>query len=288
MTNYRAAIEQAEAYIESRIQESLTLEQIAGEIGYSPYHFSRIFLAYHDITVMDYVRKRKLSLASQGIQQGQKVLDMALKYGFETASGFSKAFRRQYQVAPTQYEPKFTHELLNVQIKEIPSFNVAGYSAQLETNDELAPQNRAGYWYDLNENASYWEARLYEELNPPKHGEVGIFLPTENNQIRYVLGVIVTDFTQATPDMECFQVPGGAFAIFTTPPADMTKDPENLTRATKSLWKSIYGQWFLDSGYTFDESRFDFEFYDERAHYRADAVMEIWVPIKTPQSRNST
>ena len=287
MTNYRQAIEQAEAYIETHIQQPLTLEQIATQIGYSPFHFSRVFLAYHGATVMDYVRKRRLSLASQEINQGEKVLDAALKYGFETASGFSKAFRRQYQVAPSQYEPKFTLEFLNVQIVEREPFNVAGYSAQMEATVELAAQNLAGYWYDLNENATYWEERLYEELNPLKHGEVGLFVPGEDAQIRYVLGVIVPDFSQATPDMERFQIPGGSFAVFTAPPANMTEDPENLTRATKELWKFIYGQWFQDSDYIYDEDRFDFEYYDERAHYRADAVMEIWVPIKTPQSRNS-
>ena len=48
----------------------------------------------------------------------------------------------------------------------------------------------------------------------------------------------------------------------------------------KATWKYIFEEWFKESGYSYDESKLDFEFYDERCHGRVDTVMEIYVPIK--------
>ncbi len=48
----------------------------------------------------------------------------------------------------------------------------------------------------------------------------------------------------------------------------------------KETWKYIFEEWFKDSGYIYDEDKLDFEFYDERCHYRTDTIMEIYVPVK--------
>ncbi|WP_264370913.1 helix-turn-helix domain-containing protein [Paenibacillus sabinae] len=55
------------------------------------------------VPVMEYIRKRRLSLASVELYKGRKIIDIAFDYGYETQSGFTKAFRKEYGYNPTQY-----------------------------------------------------------------------------------------------------------------------------------------------------------------------------------------
>jgi AraC family transcriptional regulator len=99
----------------------------------------------------------------------------------------------------------------------------------------------------------------------------------------YLLGVIVEDFSKVTPDMITIEVPESDYVVFTTPPVDTTKEVEygggNFADTIKATWKYIFEEWFPNSGYQFEESKLDFEYYDERCHFRPDTVMDIYVPI---------
>lgn len=82
--------------------------------------------------------------------------------------------------------------------------------------------------------------------------------------------------------MLTMDVPEAEYAVFTTPPVDTSTDKEQIefAQVIKSSWKYIFEEWFKDSGYVYDETKLDFEFYDERCHSRPDTVMEIYVPVK--------
>lgn len=124
---------------------------------------------------------------------------------------------------------------------------------------------------------------MYKILNPPKHGEVGLCIPSsDNGNATYLLGVIVEDYSKVEADMLTMDVPEAEYAVFTTPPVDTSTDTEQIefAQVIKSSWKYIFEEWFKDSGYVYDETKLDFEFYDERCHSRPDTVMEIYVPVK--------
>lgn len=80
--------------------------------------------------------------------------------------------------------------------------------------------------------------------------------------------------------MISFVIPQGRYAVFTTPPVDMTKQDDHFAAMIKKTWTSIFSKWFSQSDYLFDESRYEFEFYDERCHYLENSTMEIYIPIK--------
>ncbi len=88
-------------YIENNLSEPIDLETIAGNIGYSPYHFSRLFKSYMGISVMDYVKHRKLIKASDNILNGAKIIDVAIGNGYESHSGFTKAFKNEFGFSPS-------------------------------------------------------------------------------------------------------------------------------------------------------------------------------------------
>lgn len=295
--NYREIIESSIDFIEANIKEDLTAHQIAAQAGYSVYHFSRLFSAVQGVSVMDYVRFRRLSLARIQLLTGRRIIDISMDYGFETASGFSKAFHKAFGYSPTTYIARMNswegtvikegigEFIMNPIIKKMPAFKVAGYG--IETNvSEGYLKDIAAYWETYNgENL---ENKMYSLLNPPKHGEVGICVPSsDSGNVTYLLGVVVEDFSKTTPDMLTVDVPEAEYAVFTTPPVDLTKESSNqsdpLSIAVKSAWKYIFEEWFPDSGYIYDDSKLDFEFYDERCHGRTDATMDIYVPVTSPR-----
>ena len=291
--NYSEDIKKCINYIEAHIKENMTVEEIAAEVGYSVYHFCRVFNLCKGMSVMEYVRSRKLSLASIELFGGRRIIDIALDYGFETQSGFTKAFRKAFGYSPTQYvarmdgyrKEKSIFEIggyiMNPVIISKPTFKVAGYGIQTNVAGSTYTKDIASFWSHYEgENL---ECKMYEILNPPKHGEVGLCIPSsDNGNATYLLGVIVEDYSKVKDDMLTMDVPEAEYAVFTTPPVDTSTDRTQVefVQVIKSTWKYIFEEWFKDSGYVYDEHGLDFEFYDERCHFRTDTVMEIYVPVK--------
>ena len=92
------------AIIEERIQEKLTVENLADSIHFSKYHYQRMFREVVGDSVMRYVTKRRLYLAAEELAgTDTSVLEIALKYGFDSHEGFTRSFRAYMGVTPTEY-----------------------------------------------------------------------------------------------------------------------------------------------------------------------------------------
>lgn len=100
---YESTILKVIEFVEKNIKKELTLKYIADEVGYSEFHFSRIFKEQMAISVMDYVQERRLILASKEIFKGRKIVEVSIDYCYETHSGFSKAFKKKFGFTPTQH-----------------------------------------------------------------------------------------------------------------------------------------------------------------------------------------
>ena len=90
-------------YIDEHLHEELHAECLAAKAGFSTYHFCRVFRWGVGYSVMEYVRLRRLAFAVAELSTPRKIIDIALEYGFETHSGFSKAFRRHFGCSPETY-----------------------------------------------------------------------------------------------------------------------------------------------------------------------------------------
>ena len=177
------------------------------------------------------------------------------------------------------------HEITNKK-----SFKMAGYG--IYTN--VAEQNIvdvSAYW-DSYQGANL-ENRLYEQLQPPQHGEIGVCLPyqkrSKSEKGVYLFGVIVENFDKVTSDMLIAEIPAATYAVFTTPPVNnlntaTTYDKDPLAISVKETWRYIFTEWFAQCSYNIDETKYAFELYDKRCHASKNAVMSIYVPIKTKGS----
>ena len=90
-------------YIEDHLTEPIDYEVVAAQSFSSSYHFQRVFSILCGYTVGEYIRNRRLSLAGRELSAGNaKVIDIALKYGYESPDSFAKAFQKFHGILPSQ------------------------------------------------------------------------------------------------------------------------------------------------------------------------------------------
>lgn len=290
--HYRQAVEKAVAFIDTHIQEALSARQIADAVGYSVWHFCRVFAENKGLPLMEYVRIRRLSAARAALGSGRRIIDVALDYGYETPSGFAKMFKSTFGYSPSTYAARISAGCQTAAIRtggmdlkpyfiQKEAFRVAGYGIQTEKAGRFT-KDMAAYWaaYTDEENL---EEKLYALLDPPMHGEFGVRATDAAGESVYLLAVLATESKRIPPDMLTVEIPKAEYAVFTTPPVDLTrpvsKPYDMLVDAVRDMWKYILELWLPASAYAFDESKIDFEFYDERCHIRPDATAEIYVPV---------
>lgn len=122
----RKTIFQSLDLIEERIQEKLTLEMLADNVHFSKYHYQRLFREIVGDSVMSYVTKRRLLLAAEELRDTDvPILDIALKYGYESHEGFTRSFKAYMGIAPTQYR-KYHFLVASPQSGKIPLCNIVG------------------------------------------------------------------------------------------------------------------------------------------------------------------
>ena len=98
-----SGIQQAIDYVEAHLTEELDLETVAEQAYSSPFHFQRIFSVLCGFSLGDYIRMRRLSLAGEELARGRaKIIDLALKYGYDSPESFSRAFARFHGVTPSE------------------------------------------------------------------------------------------------------------------------------------------------------------------------------------------
>ncbi|MDR0858927.1 MAG: AraC family transcriptional regulator [Oscillospiraceae bacterium] len=101
--NYQAVVLNALERIEAELLDGICTEVLAREAFFSQYHFQRIFRKITGMSVMEYVKKRKLSLAAEEIAYGtQNILYIAFKYGYQSNEAFTRAFKAFHHVTPSE------------------------------------------------------------------------------------------------------------------------------------------------------------------------------------------
>ena len=100
-------VQQAIDYMEMHLTGELRLEEIAARSYSSPYHFQRVFSILCGITMSEYIRNRRLTLAGKELQEtSEKVIDIALKYGYDSPDSFARAFARFHGITPSEARRK--------------------------------------------------------------------------------------------------------------------------------------------------------------------------------------
>jgi len=126
--NWVQSLSKAIQYIESHLTEEIHIDQVASEVYASSSHFQLIFHMVIGMTIGEYIRNRRLSLAAQDLlQANSKIIDVAMRYLYDSQESFSKAFTRFYGVPPSKAQRrkiKVFHPLsINVTIQDLLKVN---------------------------------------------------------------------------------------------------------------------------------------------------------------------
>ena len=140
--NWIQSISRAIHYIENNLTNDICIDEVSGQAYTSSSHFQLIFHVVTGITIGEYIRNRRLSIAAQDLlQPNSKIIDVAMKYQYDTQESFSKAFTRFHGVSPSKVQRgkvKIFHPLsINVTIK-------GGFDMSHNLIDEF-------YWSDIEE-----------------------------------------------------------------------------------------------------------------------------------------
>lgn len=140
-------------YIEENIIENINLEEVSKIACCSTYHFQRMFAYIADIPLSEYIRRRRMSLAAVDLQSGnEKVIDISLKYGYDSPTAFNRAFKSVHGISPSEAKkegtilkafPPISFKItikgdseLNYRIEKKEAFRIIGISEPLETELE--------------------------------------------------------------------------------------------------------------------------------------------------------
>lgn len=273
---------------------------LAKKAKYSPYHFSRIFTETIGISVMSYVTWRKLQYALYDLSQGKKVIDVAMEYGFETHSGFTKAFIHCFGFPPSlcymriSVNPPiemnvnmlknkfFGGNAMNPHIIELTPFAVVGYPSRHTKPNMKNTADAPTFWNTINLDYSTILTKLYDTFPKSKHCEISMCYDVDENtgEFSYMLGRGIDNLDELAniqPDMTQVNIIGGLYAIFSTPPAD------SYIQVAQDTWNDIFLNWLPQSEFEYDERRHDFEYHDRRDHgcyFGGKVQIDICIPIR--------
>ncbi len=270
-------------YIEENLAEEVDLSTVARIACCSVFHFQRIFAFTTDMPLSEYIRMRKMTLAAFDLQdKSNKVIDIALKYGYNSPTAFTRAFMGVHGVSPKAVRekgimlksfPRITFLVsmkggkeMDYRMEEKPKMRFVGWKETVSKVNENNFQRIPLIWNEVYENGMY--EKIEQLSNQKPSGVLGICSDFEEDSLGYY---IASATNQEVPQgMEEIVVPAGLWVIFPC--------VGPLPGAMQAVWKKIYTEWFPSSGYE-HAGEAEIEWYSEGEGDAHDYLSEIWIPV---------
>lgn len=270
--------------MEAKMEEPLDIAELAKAAHSSPYHFQRMFFMLTGMTVAEYVRKRRLTLAAQELAlSGPKVIDVAMKYCYDSPESFSKAFRKLHGISPSDARnpgvqlkafPRISFQLslkgdkeMDYRIVQKEVFTVVGKSIRTSTTAGENTTEIPKFWGD-----SHADGTVGRIATLGKNQEMlGICYDAQQGGEVFKYAIAVeTDAVSSDSGFEFIQIPAATWAVFTS--------IGPMPGAIQEVWGRIYQEWFPTTGYEQAEGP-DFELYPPGDTMSNDYRCEVWIPI---------
>lgn len=266
-------------YIEEHILEEPDLDKLGKLAGCSAHHFQRIFTYIGGITLTEYIRKRRMSLAAVDLKdENVKVIDVAAKYGYDSPTAFNRAFQTVHGVTPTQARandislkafPPIVFQMtvrgaqeMNYRIENRETIRVVGkkipLKSTLEENFRITPK----FWQESTMNGTI--EKLAAMMDTDIYGLMGVSVCNEKDEWEYYIAVATT---KAPGEFEEMVVPKSTWAVFYE---------EGPVIKMQELETKIVTEWLPTSGYEYADAP-EIELYLNPDP--AQTKYEIWLPI---------
>lgn len=282
-------------YIEDNLTEEINYSKISKIAFCSEYHFKRMFSFLSGISLSEYIRRRRLTLAALDLKdKNLRIIDVAVKYGYTSADSFSRAFHSLHGILPSEARhestqlkayPRMTFQLsikggceMNYRIVEKESFRIVGFKKRVPiifggVNPEIAKMTKR-LTPEIIE-----QLKAFSNLEP-----TGIISASANfsegrmdekGELDHYIGVATLCDEMA--DFDTLNIDSGTWAVFES----VGPFPETL----QNVWGRIYSEWFPTSGYETVEGP-EILWNESPDTGNPKYRSEIWIPVKkiTPSS----
>ncbi len=284
-------------YVEEHITENFDVNEVAKIVCCNVYQFGRIFSYVVGVSLAEYIRNRRLSIAALELQTGKvKVIDVALKYGYNSPEAFARAFREMHGVSPREactlgvklrMFPRITFHIslkgdvdMEYRIEQkgvIKGVGVVKNFGKWTTNKE------AGHWTEeMGDRWAFWDEFLnnganliirdkYKLYREP-FWQMGVTHTDENGDIVEAIGA--EDAGGDYPELTSFEIPASTWVVFTA-----TGNLKQKVHPLDVLTTQIFSEWLPASGY---EKSMDYEIqvYGPGNTQSDDYTCEVWIPVR--------
>jgi AraC family transcriptional regulator len=284
---YLTDVQRAIDYIEDHLDDDVATADVADVVGLSMWHFHRIFHAVTGVTIVEYLRLRRLDCAAHALLETKRsIIDIAFDGRFESQEAFSRAFRKAYGMPPGKFRSS-GRRLEHLGIRRLTTARLRHLQGGITMEPSIV--TRAAFtvvgmeYHGRNENKeipALWDSFLphMDDIQHQVDADesfglcVGDADYKQTGVVRYVAGQRVTEAVNIPDGMVAVTVPEATYAVFT----------HRGTLATLGeTYDYIYGTWLPTSGRELADAP-DFELYDM---HRFDPTspsseMDIYIPLK--------
>ena len=275
MTDWIEGFQASIDYIEQNLTKELDIGKIAKKAALSSFYYQRIFGAMCGMTVGEYIRERRMTLAAQELACSDcKVIDIALKYGYDSPDSFTKAFQRFHDITPARAREqgailrslaplhiKITLEggtMLDYKIVEKSAFTVVGVKKSF--NSETSYTEIPKFWDE-------WASDM-----KGLKGMFGVCSDMDGTNFDYWIADLYMPWEEYPEGCSTYQIPGGLWALF--------KCVGPLPGSMQTVNTQIWSEW-LPSLKDYElAGNYSLEFYLPPAKNPADTVSYIAIPLK--------
>jgi AraC family transcriptional regulator len=274
-------------YIEENLTEDIDYAQVARMACCSVFHFQRMFPFITGISLSEYIRRRRLTLAAFELQSSDiKVIDVAVKYGYQSTEAFSRAFKNLHGVMPVSARetgtalkayPRMTFYIsikgdieMNYRIEQKESFEMLGLSTDINAGDNRPYIEIPEFWRKCIEEGKIDCMHKDFDLPEDECVHAGLYNFREG-----VFSYMICHYVSKNGSPSGYTkliVPPLTWAVFST--GECTQ--EDGTEKIHNIWKRIYPEWFPTSGYEHADGP-EFEMYFNQSNGKF--IEEVWIPV---------
>ncbi|MCW3490699.1 AraC family transcriptional regulator [Dethiobacter alkaliphilus] len=275
-------------YVEENLTNDIDFKEVAKLAFCSEYHFQRMFSFLAGVTLSEYIRRRRLTLAAFELNNSNiRVIDVAIKYGYNSADSFARAFQALHGKTPSEARkngqllkayPKMTFQLsikggseMNYRIVEKEPFKIVGMMKRVPIIFNGVNPEIAAMWQSLDDE----KIALLTELSNVE--PVGLLSASTNfsegrmdeqGELDHYIGVATTK--ECPEGLAQLEVQASTWAVFES----AGPFPETL----QDIWGRIYSEWFPSSNYELAEGP-EILWNENKDLNSPDFKSEIWIPV---------
>ena len=285
-----SGIQRAIDYIEEHLTDEIDFEAAAREAYSSSFHFQRVFSILCGITLGDYVRMRRLALAASDIvNTDEKVIEIAMKYGYDSPESFTRAFTRFHGVTPSEAKrgavvksfSRLSVKLtltggttMDYRIEKMKGFQIICKKKQVtKPENATATADISAFWDECNADGSISKLCSYLPKEPRLKGLLGMCFSfdMEANKFPYGIGVEYDGRPITDEGLEVVDVPESTFVVFEC----RGKMPEIFSETYKKIVTEFFPQ---NPRYEYGRS-VELEVYPSDDIDNPNYYCEIWIAV---------